>query len=183
MYTLMCNGMCSAITESLHALDASSAQQRVAVFPSRIDYRGRHTSFNLLTKVHSKETDADRRQYPLDSHNDNDDRHYFRVEAFGRRYILNVSESESFVSSDHVLEYHGDEGVRHVKASLQDNARCHLTGTVHEEGQLLEEGGWVAISNCRGLVRSSINPCSRCPYTKCAYLLILQQLISFTVYV
>ena len=133
---------------------SSAQQQRVTVFPSRTDHRGRHTSFNLLTKG-----EADTTQYLLDSHND---RHYFRVEAFGRRYILNVSESTPFISSDHVTEYHG-EGVRHVKASLQDNARCHLTGTAHEEGQLLEEGGWVAISNCRGLVRPSvhyINPCS-----------------------
>ena len=132
----------STITEYLHtaAGDSSSSQQRVTAFPSRTDHQGRHASFNLLSKVHAGI----------------DDRHYFRVEAFGRRYILNVSETAPFISSDHVLEYHGDEGVKSVETSLWDNARCHLTGTAHEEGHLMEEGGWVAISNCRGLVRLSV---------------------------
>ena len=70
-------------------------------------------------------------------------------------FSLNVSDSVQFVSNDHQVEYHHrEDGVRRG----EERGCHHLTGSVREDttdGQLLEsEGGegWVAISNCGGLV-------------------------------
>jgi deoxycytidylate deaminase len=79
-----------------------------------------------------------------------------------REVVCVLTNNETVVSASHCTDTppsttshcYSEEGC--VETSLWDNARCHLTGTAHEEGHLMEEGGWVAISNCRGLVRLSV---------------------------
>lgn len=118
------------------------AAQSVTVFPSRIDHNGEHASFNLLPSEISSD----------DQHNT---QQYFKLEAFGRNFLLNVSDS-SFISSHHAVEYHSDGHLTRVKASLPSSTGCHLSGTAHEvgdDGHELDKG-WVAVSNCRGLVRT-----------------------------
>lgn len=121
------------------------------MFPSRVDHQGKHASFNVLSKLpNSGMSESVTDQY--DTPGPIDDKHYFRLEAFGRSYLLNVSNSAPFVSTDHVVEYHRNGDVRRVEAS---SASCHLTGTAHavlDGDSHLPEEGWVAISNCRGLV-------------------------------
>ena len=75
------------------------------------------------------------------------------MEAFGRSYILNVSKSEEFISNDHLVEYRDDSGVTRLEFHTPSFADCHHTGSLIEVSD--EEGGgrgWVAVSNCRGLV-------------------------------
>lgn len=121
------------------------AAESVTVFPSRIGHHGEHVSFNLLSSDISDD----------DEHNT---QHYFKLEAFGRHFVLNVSDSAPFISSRHAVEYHRDGQVTRVRTSLPSSTGCHLSGTAHEVDDAGHEvdKGWVAVSNCRGLVRTSI---------------------------
>ena len=122
---------------------AESPQHAVTVLPSRTDQQGRHTSYDLLTKLPSDAASSG-------SHSSQ----YYRLEIPGRVLRLNVSTGTEFVSSGHTVEYHSrGDGVRTSEKGVSD---CHyLTGSAREEtaeGELLQEGGWAAISNCGGLV-------------------------------
>ena len=80
------------------------------------------------------------------------DRLYFKLEAFGKQYLLNVSNSIEFISGDHMVEYRGGSDSSRVETSSPGLSDCHHTGTVVEEGQGELEEGWAAISSCRGMV-------------------------------
>lgn len=120
------------------------ATESVTVFPSRIDHRGEHASYNLLSSEISDD----------DQHST---RHYFKLEVFGRHFILNLSDSAPFISSHHAVEYQRDGQVARVRPSLPSSTECHLSGTAHEvddNGHEVDKG-WVAVSNCKGLVITS----------------------------
>ena len=104
------------------------------VLPERTDERGRLISFELLPPLAAGETE---------------ERHYFKIDALGKTFRLNVSESGvRFISGEHTVEYHSSGGGVRTESG-GTNCR-HFTGSVIEgEG---EEGGWTAISYCSGLV-------------------------------
>lgn len=110
------------------------------VLPTRTDEQGEHVSFDLLPPGGADDQLSG-------------DRHYFRIDAVGRTLRLNVSEStRSFLSAEHEVEYHHSQhGVRRGNGDV-----CrHFTGSVREEteeGAVVAEGGWAAISYCTGLV-------------------------------
>ena len=76
---------------------------------------------------------------------------YFRVNAFERDFILNVSANLEFISKNMIVEYVGEGGLK-VQQPI-DSDDCHHTGHILGAGGSPE--GWVAISNCRGLVGCS----------------------------
>ena len=94
-----------------------------------------------------------------------DARTYFKLEVFGKKYLLNVSSSSHFVHSAPnvapVVEYIGADGSS--RTTMMNHSRhCFHSGRVHLMGDLDASGtnlekevpadGWVAMSSCLGLV-------------------------------
>ena len=127
-----------------HFLHPDAAPDRATTYPSLVDHDGQHISFHLSSHLlpTKREARPDRSQ-----------RLYYKVEAFGKSYILNVSNSAPFVSSDHVIEFHGSSDGNKIERQPPRYPDCHYTGDLVEESDETQEG-WVAISNCRGLVRA-----------------------------
>ena len=122
-------------------------------YPSIVDNRGQHISYNVH-KLLGKQSDS---------------RTYFKLEAFGKKYLLNVSSSSHFVHNTPndipIVEYIGADGTSRTKM-MNHSRLCFHSGHVHlMEGdtQLKDESsihGWVAVSSCLGLV-SEIQFCMR----------------------
>ena len=77
----------------------------------------------------------------------NEDRLYFKVEAFGEMFILNVTTNSQFVADDLVVEYVGENG-----STLEYPKE---TGCFHS-GHVVRAGGWAAVSTCRGGLVSAV---------------------------
>ena len=118
-------------------------------YPSLVDSRGHHISYNIH-KFSKKQLDS---------------RIYFKLEAFGKKYLLNVSSSSHFVHSTPknvpIVEYIGADGTSRTQKKMMNLSRpCFHSGHVHLIGQgddaKSEDGasidGWAAISSCSGLV-------------------------------
>lgn len=126
----------SGISLSAENAHLASLQDYELTYPSRVDSRGNHISYDLKTAgqgPHKRDTSAD------------DESIYFRVDVFGETFILNVTTSEQFVWSNMVVEYIGENGSRLQQPS---QTGCYHTG--HVFGGSAE--GWTAVSSCQGLV-------------------------------
>ena len=117
-------------------------------YPSIVDSRGHHMSYRVhLASNNLSEADM---------------RTFFKLEAFGKQYLLNVSSSAHFLhnTQDHlpVVEYIGADGFTRSSKTMNHSRWCFHSGHVHlmaENGEYQEEtltDGWVAISSCSGLV-------------------------------
>ena len=132
----------------------SSENHREISYPSIVDDRGQHISYD----IHKPEATL-----PA-----TDTRTYFKLEAFGKKYLLNVSSSSHFVQNTQnnvpVVEYIGADGTSKTK-TMNHSKNCFHSGHVHLMGDHhpdasaiadLERGapvdGWVAMSSCLGLV-------------------------------
>ena len=62
-----------------------------------------------------------------------------------------MSNSRQFVSSDHIVEYRDGNGDSRMEFQAPTYADCHHTGSL-VGGAEEDEEGWVALSNCNGLV-------------------------------
>ena len=134
-----------------------------------MDSKGEHISYKVHLTPSSSSTGPLTYTQP-----DSAGRTYFRVEAFGKRYLLNVSTSTHFFHSDvegrvPIVEYIRADGSSKTKA-LNHSRPCFHTGHVQllprekspreegegdrEEEELAETwvDGWVAMSSCSGLV-------------------------------
>lgn len=113
--------------------------------------RGEHIS----SQVHQ----ASRKLLKTDHLVNQDMRTYFKLEAFGKQYILNVSSSTHFLHDNlPVVEYIGADGLSRTK-KLNHSKQCFHEGHVEvmrESGDAEQENaitdGWVAMSSCSGLV-------------------------------
>ena len=125
----------------------SSASRREISHPSLVDSRGQHISYS----VH----DPSAKQQP-------NSRTYFKLEAFGKKYLLNVSTSSHFITHNAtnslpVVEYIEADGTSRTK-TVNHSRHCFHSGHVHlmlgavERGTALDIDGWVAVSSCLGLV-------------------------------
>ena len=110
-------------------------------YPSRVDSRGEHVSYEL----HNTASGPHKR----DTAESKDERLYFKVDAFGETFVLNVTLNTEFISNRLVVEYIGENGRSRVQQP--GTADCHHIGHLGDGSE--GEQGWVAISNCRGLVR------------------------------
>lgn len=97
-------------------------------YPSRVDEHGHHLSFQLHGTTRSQE-----------------DRLFFKVEAFGETFLLNVSANSQFVSDDLLVEYVSENG-----STIEQPKETGCFHSGHISGKRGE--GWAAISNCQGLV-------------------------------
>ena len=136
----------------------SSENRREISYPSLVDSGGQHISYDIHTSLFSEAT--------LSA---TDTRTYFKLEAFGKKYLLNVSSSSHFVQGIHdqnnvpVIEYIGADGTSKTK-TMNHSKNCFHSGHVHLMGDHPDasgiadlEGkapidGWVAMSSCLGLV-------------------------------
>ena len=130
-----------------YAMVRTDKDSSVLVRPSRTDENGEHVSFDLLPPAGEGQLSGERI--------------HFRIDALGKRFRLNVSDSGgSFLSGEQMVEYrHSQLGVRTQALSGRDGCR-HFTGSVLEEtaeGQLVDETGWTAVSYCRGLVSGGLS--------------------------
>ena len=142
----------------------------VITYPSIVDSRGQHVSY----KVHQASSTS---QFSNIVGREDDTkepatRTYFKVEAFGNRYLLNVSSSTRFMhalSQDKelpIVEYVRADSSSMTK-TMTHSKPCYHSGHVHilreespeeeREKELKEEvrgsiDGWVAVSSCSGLV-------------------------------
>lgn len=122
-------------------------------YPSLVDSLGRHISYG----VHLASTYQSKANQPNLVHFNS--RTYFKVEAFGKRYLLNVSSSSHFLHSTPenppTVEYIRANGVSRTKV-MNHSKLCFHTGHVQLMGEDSEEetstDGWVAMSSCSGLV-------------------------------
>ena len=113
------------------------------VLPERTNERGALVSYDLLPPATVWEEMEDGERY------------YFKFEALGRSFRLNVSENGArFLPRGHMVEFHHSQhGTR--TGDVSKDCR-HFTGSVREwtaekEGE--EDDGWTAISHCgAGLV-------------------------------
>lgn len=113
-------------------------------YPSRVDSQGNHLSYTLRGTSRHGHSKRDTTEH--------DEALYFRVDAFGKGFVLNVSTNSEFVSENMAVEYVGHNGSR-LQQPADGFEHCYHTGHVMDAGGKSE--GWVAISNCRGLVSSS----------------------------
>ena len=132
-----------------------------------MDNRGQHISYkvHLTPSLSSSAASLTQHAQPNSA-----GRTYFKLEAFGKHYLLNVSTSTHFLhnSADGkvpVVEYISADGSSETKA-FNRSRPCFHTGHVQllpggdsrEEREVVgeeEEGlvdGWVAMSSCSGLV-------------------------------
>ena len=109
-------------------------------YPSRVDSQGNHLSYTLRGTSGNSRNKRDI--------TDDNEALYFRVDAFGKDFILNVSANSEFVSESMAVEYVGHGGSKLQQPN--DFEHCHHTGHIMGAGGKSE--GWVAISNCHGLV-------------------------------
>ena len=128
--------------------------QRDLSYPSLVDSRGQHISYNIHRLSEAEQPTADTRTY-------------FKLEAFGKKYLLNVSSSTHFVHNTPndvpIVEYIGADGTSRTKV-MNHSRHCFHSGHVHLMGDLdgTELGreapidGWVAMSSCLGLVSNQI---------------------------
>ena len=95
-----------------------------------------------------------------------DTRTFFKLEAFGKSYLLNVSNSVHFLhnTQDHlpVVEYIGADGYTRSSKTTNQSRKCFHSGHVHlmeesvENQEEMLTDGWVTISSCSGLVSVTI---------------------------
>lgn len=104
--------------------DLETLQDHELTYPSRVNSDGHHISFELSDDTPNKE-----------------DRLYFRVEAFGEIFILNVTTNSQFVANDLVVEYVWENG---STLEYPKETRCF------HSGHIVRAGGWAAVSSCRG---------------------------------
>ena len=127
-----------------------SNDHREISYPSLVNSRGQHISYDIHRLLSEATADA---------------RTYFKLEVFGKKYLLNVSSSSHFVHSAPnvapVVEYIGADGSSRIKM-MNHSRHCFHSGYVHLMGDLDASGtnlekevpvdGWVAMSSCLGLV-------------------------------
>ena len=134
----------------------SSDNRREISYPSLVDSRGQHISYDIHKQLLS--------EAKLQAA---DTRTYFKLEAFGKKYLLNVSSSHQFVQNSPnnvpVVEYIGADGTSRTK-TMNHSRDCFHSGHVHLMGDHLDASdiadpvrkapvdGWVAMSSCLGLV-------------------------------
>ena len=131
-----------------------SDNHREVSYPSLVDSRGQHISYSIHKLSEAKQPTIE-----------SDSRTYFKLEAFGKRYLLNVSSSSHFVHNSQnsvpEVEYIRADGTSRTK--LMNHSRdCFHSGHVQLMGDVdarnanLEKeapvDGWVAMSSCLGLV-------------------------------
>ena len=97
-------------------------------YPSRVDEHGHHLSFQLHGTTRSQE-----------------DRLFFKVEAFEEIFFLNVTANSQFVSDNLLVEYVSENG-----STIEQPKETGCFHSGHISGKRGE--GWAAVSNCRGLV-------------------------------
>ena len=97
-------------------------------YPSRVDRNGHHLSFQLRGTTQDQE-----------------DGLFFKVEAFGDTFLLNVTANSQFVSDDLLVEYVSENG-----STLEQPKETGCFHSGHVSGK--RGGGWAAVSNCQGLV-------------------------------
>lgn len=124
--------------------------QREISFPSLVNSRGQHISYNIRKLLEAKQPNEDSRTY-------------FKLEAFGKKYLLNVSSSSHFVHNTQnnvpVIEYMRADGTSSTKM-MNHSRQCFHSGHLHLVGDLDDAvlgreapiDGWVAMSSCLGLV-------------------------------
>jgi hypothetical protein len=127
-----------------------SSDNREISYPSIVDSRGQHISYDIH-ELPGPEATVDTRTY-------------FKLEAFGKKYLLNVTSSSHFVHDTQndvpVVEYIRADGTS--RATTMNHSRdCFHSGHVHLMGDLdtstntvreVPLDGWVTMSSCLGLV-------------------------------
>ena len=118
-------------------------------YPSIVDSSWHHISY----RVHQASNNL----------SEADTRTFFKLEAFGKRYLLNVSSSAHFLHHtqlDHlpVVEYIRADGSTRNSKTMNQSRNCFHSGHVHVMAESVENqeetltDGWVTISSCLGLV-------------------------------
>ena len=103
-------------------------EEQELTYPSRVDRNGHHLSFQLHGTTQSQE-----------------DGLFFKVEAFGETFLLNVTANSQFVSDDLLVEYVSENG-----STLEQPKETGCFHSGHVSGK--RGDGWAAVSNCQGLV-------------------------------
>ena len=103
-------------------------EEQELTYPSRVDRNGHHLSFQLHGTTQSQE-----------------DGLFFKVEAFGETFLLNVTANSQFVLDDLLVEYVSENG-----STLEQPKETGCFHSGHVSGK--RGDGWAAVSNCQGLV-------------------------------
>ena len=133
---------------------------RFITHPTRVNHRGEHLSYNLhpqSSSTTSLHLAGQRHKRTVSRSSNFDDRTYFKLNAFNRDLLLNLSLSTDFVNSGIPVEYLSVNGSsRLIQEERRSSRDCFLTGYVqsisadgHVDTTITEEG-WAAISNCAG---------------------------------
>lgn len=80
-----------------------------------------------------------------------DRRHYVKITAFGKEFVLNMTRNRDFMASNILVEHRGNSTMETLGAF---NADCYHKGLV-SVGNVT--AGKVALSSCRGLVRGTLH--------------------------
>ena len=148
--------------------DARSDGLTEISYPSLVDSMGQHLSYEVHLASNKPSNTNNHFHEALDSALK---RTYFKFEAFGKRYLLNVSSSShtllphsSAAAATHlpVVEYVKSDGSSSRTKIMNMTKDCFHTGHVHILSENEEEGGrekdgWVSISSCLGLVSHIIS--------------------------
>ncbi|ELW53509.1 A disintegrin and metalloproteinase with thrombospondin motifs 12 [Tupaia chinensis] len=111
------------------------------VSPVRVDASGHFLSYGLYHPLTSG-----RRKRDLDG---SEDRVYYRISHEEKDLFFNLTVNRRFLSNNYVVEKRYGN-LSHVKMMASSAPRCHLSGTVVQQGTRI---GMAALSACHGLIR------------------------------